>query len=164
MTMIDETAIDHRQLPRLQVTGRRREERTGILDPWRERAACRAFGNDPLNPFYPHGDNEKPGPKTRRLLKAKAVCDTCPVFDECEAMAELLPRVDALLGFVYAGRHIDNKGRLVEIKERCEADKRCTKPPRWVLSNGELRCDMHVAPVPMLPYVQPIFTGKQRSE
>jgi len=46
---------------------------------WQVRAACR--GNDTAN-FY-HPENERGPSRTRREMRAKAVCSTCPVIENC---------------------------------------------------------------------------------
>jgi WhiB family redox-sensing transcriptional regulator len=50
---------------------------------WQVRAACR--GIDTAN-FY-HPENERGPSRTRRELRAKAVCSGCPVIENCRRWA-----------------------------------------------------------------------------
>jgi len=48
---------------------------------WRHQAACRAPGMS--NIFYPPPELEKKHDKVEREKQAKAVCNMCPVINEC---------------------------------------------------------------------------------
>ncbi len=50
---------------------------------WQARAACR--GIDTAN-FY-HPENERGPSRTKRELRAKAVCSGCPVIENCRRWA-----------------------------------------------------------------------------
>lgn len=56
--------------------------REGAWD-WRVGAACR--GRDTAT-FY-HPDNERGPARVRREARAKAICASCPVIDECRRWA-----------------------------------------------------------------------------
>jgi WhiB family transcriptional regulator, redox-sensing transcriptional regulator len=56
--------------------------RVGDWD-WQVRAACR--GIDTAN-FY-HPENERGPSRTKRELRAKAVCSGCPVIENCRRWA-----------------------------------------------------------------------------
>lgn len=64
-----------------------------VPEPWEDRAACRGLtalmypGNDP------HGQ-----------ARARAICATCPVIDECLDYALSLPVVMVRQGGIFAGR------------------------------------------------------------
>lgn len=50
---------------------------------WQMRAACR--GSDTAN-FY-HPENERGPSRTKREVRAKAVCSGCPVIENCRRWA-----------------------------------------------------------------------------
>jgi len=76
-------------------------------EQWRERAACK--GMDTSLFFPSRGDN-------RAVKKAKQVCATCPVFDDCREYSLALSREFETMG-IWAG--MSQKGRDTHFGAKC---------------------------------------------
>ncbi|MDY2941756.1 MAG: WhiB family transcriptional regulator [Varibaculum sp.] len=50
---------------------------------WQQQAACRDYSTE----MFFHPDGERGGTRRRRAMKAKAICATCPVLEQCRNYA-----------------------------------------------------------------------------
>lgn len=55
-------------------------------ETWPDRAACKKQGHVMFAPFA-----ERPAARAEREAAAKALCDACPVFEQCAAFIEAHP-------------------------------------------------------------------------
>jgi WhiB family redox-sensing transcriptional regulator len=79
--------------------------RTEYLRPWQDEAACR--GAD--GALFFASDPERRASRSRREARAKAICQRCPVIEQCLAFAL---RVEEPCG-IWGGLSEDERARVV---------------------------------------------------